>query len=240
MRVKRCVVVAWLAILVAGFATPEQANAGGIYQILSSDSLVPAGLGVGDTFHIIFVTHGSTTAASSDIADYDHVAQIQANGFGSVLDRPGLSWKAVVSTSTVNAKDHTAVSAAVYLTTGVLVANGFSDLWDGTIAHEVNINQLGTPELGFGGAVFTGSTIVGTVSNPLGTSPTTYGRYYATSGAWMADGAIDPANSIPIYAISELLQVASPSSVPEPSTAVLAGFGIVVGIGLRRRFQAKM
>lgn len=230
--------VALLAFFSVGFFTDHMVQAGPVYLLNSSDPLVPAGLNPGDQFHIIFVTHGSTNAASSNISDYDNVAFIQANAIGNIVSRPGLNWKAVVSTSSVSANAHTAVSAPVYLPTHVLVATGFVDLWDGSIAHAIDINQFGNVELGFGGAVFTGTNVNGFGSNPLGTSPAKYGRYTASSGAWIEDGAVDPSNSFPIYAISEVIEVASPPAVPEPSSMILMGIGIVAAIGLRTRRQS--
>jgi hypothetical protein len=80
----------------------------------------PTGLSAGDTFRVVFVTDGTTTALSSNIADYNSFVNAQAGGAtynGSVV-----SWAAIGSTSTVNAIDNVGISSApVYLADGTLV-----------------------------------------------------------------------------------------------------------------------
>ena len=61
----------------------------------------PTRLNPGDHFRILFITSGTTTATSSVISNYDTFVNTDANGAtynGSVI-----SWKAIVSTPTVNA-----------------------------------------------------------------------------------------------------------------------------------------
>jgi len=80
----------------------------------------PAGLSPGESFRFIFVTDGSTTGTSSNIADYNNFVNAQAGGAtynGSVV-----SWLAIASTSTVNAIDNVGrLSDPVYLSNGTQV-----------------------------------------------------------------------------------------------------------------------
>jgi hypothetical protein len=132
------------------------------------DSLIPAGLGAGDTFHILFVTSTATvmsqnspTTTPAQFADA-HV-NAAANAGGSLLQGLG-TWKAVASFDGYatnsqgngvigavqeHARDRALVSAPVYRPDGVFLATGFADLWDGDIALPAdgvgpNVNELGT------------------------------------------------------------------------------------------------
>jgi hypothetical protein len=132
------------------------------------DSLIPAGLGVGDTFHILFVTSTATqmnqnspTTTPAQFADA-HV-NAAADAGGSLLQGLG-TWKAmasfdgyatnsqgngVIGAVQEHARDRALVSAPVYRPDGVFLATGFADLWDGDIALPAdgvgpNVNELGT------------------------------------------------------------------------------------------------
>ncbi len=64
----------------------------------------PAGLLPGDTFRIVFVTDGTTTAGSSDISTYNQFVTTQAGG--ATYDGVTVSWTAIASTASTNAIDN--------------------------------------------------------------------------------------------------------------------------------------
>jgi hypothetical protein len=132
------------------------------------DPLIPAGLGAGDTFQIMFVTSTATqmnqnspTTTPAQFADA-HV-NAAANAGGSLLQGLG-TWKAVASFDGYPQNhDGTGVAAAVQEDAvtrapvfgllvrpdGVFLANDSADLYDGDIALPAdgvgpNVNELGT------------------------------------------------------------------------------------------------
>jgi len=120
----------------------------------AGSSLIPAGLGVGDTFQIMFVSstttvmnQNSAVVTPAQIADA-FIQNLADNSPGTVLAGLG-TWKAVASfdgyTSHASgvadavqehAKDRALVQGPVYTVDGKHVASDFADFWDGT--HSVN------------------------------------------------------------------------------------------------------
>jgi hypothetical protein len=95
----------------------------------------PSGLNPGDTYQLVFVTSTSTTALSTDIADYNAFVQAAADavwlGGGTILD--GVQWSAIGSTDSVNTRDNAVVSGPVYNLGDELVATSFAAMWDGSL-----------------------------------------------------------------------------------------------------------
>ncbi|MDA1236799.1 MAG: hypothetical protein O3A53_18615, partial [Acidobacteria bacterium] len=111
--------------------------------ISPDDPLVPAGLGVGDTFHLIFVTSTTRDGNSGEIADYNTFVNTAANSGGSQLAALGATWYAVASTQgspkgtsrsapgyipPVAAIENAVVTAAVYLPDGTKIADDSADM----------------------------------------------------------------------------------------------------------------
>ena len=94
---------------------------------------IPADLGPGDQFHFAFSTldtiHGQRT-----LAFYDEFVNQQALLSGSLTESIDTQWKALLSTTSVDAKDHVPIGdhTPIYLLDGTLVATGALDLWDGS------------------------------------------------------------------------------------------------------------
>jgi hypothetical protein len=113
--------------------------------------IVPAGLSPGDKYHLVFITRGVHDGASSDISAYNSFVQTEAAANPALTGTDvGITWSAIASTRTVNARDNALVSAPIYLLNGTKVADGFSDLWDSTTpAHSpllsapINVDQFG-------------------------------------------------------------------------------------------------
>ena len=143
-----CVVV---ALMVASFA--------------QAAIVVPPSLSPGDTYHLAFVSSTTRDATSTDIADYnDHVqAAADAAGIGSIAggNTSDVEWFAIASTGTVDARVNALVgtTSPIFLLNGAAkVADGFSDLWDGTIDTFLDRNELLEPDFT---DVWTGSSSTG-------------------------------------------------------------------------------
>src|SRR5258708_5184838 len=54
-----------------------------------------------------------------------------------------LTWTAILSNSTSNAIDRVPILGPVYNTRGELVATDAADMWDGTIAHAIQYDEVG-------------------------------------------------------------------------------------------------
>lgn len=137
------------------------------------------------------------------------------------------------------------MEAPVYRMDGVLLANGFADMWDGSLATTPNRDQFdgqagSTPG---NSRVFKGSDPSGVASTsfggPLGSVRVTTGRFIASDGLWIESGFTFgggiPSNPNSLYALSEKLTV--PIFAPEPSTIALVGAGLAGRgiVAVRRR-----
>lgn len=191
--------------------------------------ITPPGLAPGETYQLVFVTSGTTTATSSDISYYNSFAQNAASaaGMGSVV------WHAIGSTLSVDANSNAVVSAKVYNMGGELVATGFSDFWDGshTVGVGIDFDENGTSR-NFN--VWTGSNTDGTDAGSfaLGNERAVWAESTLSSGAWISHGIQDTSVSYSLYALSEPLS----APVPEPETyaMLLAGLSLV-GFAARGR-----
>jgi hypothetical protein len=187
-----------------------------------AELVVPDGLSPGDSYQVIFVT--SRTAANIPyISYYDNFVNNAAEqaGIGSTID---VSWKAVVSTQTVNAKDHiTPVpptpDVPIYNQAGELVAQSLADLWDGQLDNPVRYDEFRKP-IEATSYVWTGTRFDGTTASPLGTESSTYGDQDSTESFWInMSSAPDPnVARRSVYAISSTITVAL--AKPKPPTII--------------------
>lgn len=195
---------------------------------------VPTVLNPGDTYRLVFLTSTTTVATSTSISTYNTFVNAAAD-LNSDLD--AISWTAMGSTATVNVRDNTGTtgagtSIAIYTVTGNLVANDYTDLWDGFIANEITVDEFGADNSVT--SAWTGSNGIGTTSsNSLGEDTARAGNPTREDqeGWWM--NRVGSANTLekPMYAMSEVLTVA----VPEPSSAALLGLGGFALIFRRRK-----
>ena len=212
----------------------------------------PAGLAPGAQFRFLFLTSGTLAATSTDIADYNTFVNSQASG--ATYEGSVVSWKAVGSTATVNARDNVGGfggNVPVYLTNGTLLAGDLTTstsnkgLWSGTL--------FTTPIIGIDGNsvttsfAFTGSNKDGTgyTSAQLGASFVRYGdpTFNVDTFGWHFS-----INGMPkdlaqnFYGVSSELTV--PNAVPEIDPAgmgsVLALVTGALGLLERRRLKAKV
>jgi arylsulfatase A-like enzyme len=169
----------------------------------------------GDTYRIAFITSGIHDAVSTDIAVYNAFVQglADAAGIGGEVD-----WFVIGSTVDVDARDNTSTNPEVETGCPVLlvdgstvVANNNADLWDGEIAHIINLTEEGVE---FTHWPFTGTNLDGTVTSgfhgPLGNTGTESSQGNSNSTTqwiWRTNTAAPKTELHYMYAMSEPLTV---------------------------------
>lgn len=192
---------------------------------------------------------------NTSVGDWNaHVNAVAASSALLTTNLPGANWSAIVSVdnkadnqSGIAAKDNALVGAAVFRTDGEQVATGFADFWDSSLLNPIKTNEFGLLQdtnggSGSGRLVWTGSNGDGTIDfRPLGNPASNTGNFSIRTGN--ADSIDDnwintsdatrrgPGTSLRVYALSEIITVAT---VPEPATATLALVGLG-GLVMRRR-----
>ena len=209
------------------------AVAGLFHPAFALDSLpVPPSLNPGDPYHLAFVTSTTRDATSSDMSDYNDFVQATADaaGIGSSV---GVDWFAIASTPSVHARDNAIVGTTtpVFLLDGTTkIADGFSDIWDGTIDFPLNLNEVLLPH---DFVVWTGSLSTGFSDFPLGGELVAFGNSVVMTSAWIHfDGTPSTSSLLPLYALSSSLVV----PVPSAFGLWMVGFtGLVIQQQRRRR-----
>jgi autotransporter-associated beta strand protein len=204
----------------------------------------PSGLAEGSTFRFIVVTSAVTAATSNNIIYYNTFVQQNANGatFGGSI----INWKAVVSTSAVNARDNVGgveTNVPIYLSDGRLFARSLlttgNGLWrsgflaeNGGILTINGLDPISNPPNTL--LTWTGSNSDGTRSNnyPLGAAFVLAGLSLQTNSTWITLSDFSAGGAQPIYAISELLTVpvSSSSSGSGGATITIITSGATVGL----------
>ena len=208
---------------------------------------VPPGLSPGDTYRLVFVTSGTTTATSTDINDYNTFVSNAANAVTALADL-NATWTVIGSTSTTDARDNIGhPDGYIYSLSGTEVCNSTGCLFSGSLYAPINTTELGATS-SFGDVVWTGSNSAGTeftflsYFQPLGsTGRTMYGIIAPAPpySEWLCRGSSDlPENSWPLYAISSQLTVPN-SEVPESTTIGLTALGGAILLFAMRRKQVR-
>jgi hypothetical protein len=226
----KSVVTHLVAVLVAlvclGFLSP----------LAAAPLATPTGLAPGTHFRFIYVTTGTTTATSTDIADYNSFVQTQASG--ATYAGTTVNWKAVGSTLTVGARENVGdygSSVPVYLVNGTRIADGLGrspgGLWNaGRTSFPQPVN------VGIDGAIiasnfyaWTGSAYNGTAFAVLGNlSLVTAGDIRRTDDFWLSDSSAAPSTALRLYAVSEELVVPAATPVPTLSQWALIALGLLL------------
>ena len=209
----------------------------------------PTDLSPGDEYRLAFVTSGSRLP-SDFIEDYNAFV----DGYGDLI-LPG-DWKAIASTYhsddiQMSARDNTGTQGEamipIYNMIGERVADGYGDLWDGSIQAPIQYNENGEKEIT---PVLTGTYYTGTIwsAQYYTNFGYTFNEYYLNdkwinfadrythSDFWDDDG---DTGGPKMYGMSEVLVVAE-TVVPEPGTGLLLLLGLTAiaarkGLHHRRR-----
>ena len=226
-------VLALVACLMATMAVPATPAA-----IFTPPALAP-----GTQYRIVFITSTSHDAQSTLIADYNTFVNNAANAGGSILQPLMATWSVIGSTDAVSAITNIggASSLPMYLLDGTFVASGTTDLFDGSIAAAINIDELGNTSAG--GDVYTGSNADGTIDSfghALGSIMNMHSEIgnvgSLTSGVFLHQTNRAFNLTRPFYGISSTLTVpaAPPAGVPEPGTITMMVAGAFLMMGAKR------
>ena len=144
----------------------------------------PAGLNPGDTYRLAFLTSDRTDALSPDINFYNQFVTDLANSpfaDSTAQIAHNLSWKAIISTETIDARDNTGTNpnngagVPIFLLDGRKLADNYADFWDGSLDTTFDSVENGSGVLPFGEPVWTGTLADGT-SSPFGFVGSPLGR----------------------------------------------------------------
>jgi hypothetical protein len=220
-------------------------------QYARGEIFKPVDLNPGDQYQIIFVTEGTLDATSPEITVYNAFVTDEAARSAGLPSN--LTWTAVASTPSTNARDNavaydTTPIIPIYNTHGERIAAGKSDLWDGAIQNAINYDQFGTT-LGDifvwtgsnpnGTKKFLNGSLFGPGPGPLGSPPpedptdprVVFASSTKTDTKWMKNGAfVDYAETHSLYALSSIAVV-----VPEPGTLMLFCIGTLGFVFFIRR-----
>jgi alpha-galactosidase len=216
--------LASLAALFVGF-TPTASLAD--LLVAYDNPLIPTGLRPGDSFHLVFATSNTTNrdsgggADNHPISDWNTFVDNAAAATTITAFKPTLTaatWHAIVSTTSVDARDNAAVSAPVYRLDGQRVATGYADMWDGSIENAIVLTQNLTTVPGAQSELtWSGSTSAGVAHGtyPLGngTESALTGRASSAGGGWIAGSTAErrgPTTSLRMYALSERITIETP------------------------------
>ena len=141
-------------------------------QVVPRDwDLIPARLGGGDSFRLLFVRPVGTQATSSDLTSYNEKVQRTArNGHESIRDYSS-HFRALASTDYHDARDNTATTGAgvpIYYLDGAKVADNYADFYDGSWNSTSPTNHRGEAITGAEVSVWTGSGGDGTAATLVG------------------------------------------------------------------------
>lgn len=193
---------------------------------------VPTSLNAGDQYRWVFVTSSTHQATSSDISTYNTI--VDALGDNAIES----DWKVIGSTADddaiVNTDTPIATSGvSIWRLDGVKVADDYADFWDGSL--QANIDRTEEPlklhlqepltvwtGTGYFGVKVTSVWALG-AGSPFGVvghyDPAHFGGWtYVTEASKLDEGRL--------YGMSEVFTVEA-AAVPEPSSAILLGMGVI-------------
>ena len=186
-------------------------------------SLIPSGLSIGDQFRLLFVSSTTRNAESSDIADYDAHVQSAAVAGHADIRAYSAQFKALASTSSVDARDHTKTTGTgvpIYYLDGAKVADDYGDFYDGRWATNQPRTEAGNVS---SGSVWTGSDSAGkensTNLGPLGLGATnssnasSIGNPASNGRELEGHSAFWQGSDRSLYGLSDVFQVGKPPEV---------------------------
>ncbi|MYI08480.1 MAG: hypothetical protein F4111_03470 [Acidimicrobiales bacterium] len=213
-------------------------------QVPSDWSLVPSGLSAGDRFRLLFISSAKRRPTSADIADYNAFVQARAAAGHAGIQSYSDGFRAVASSPFVDASANTATAstdtdAQIWWLGGPKAADDYADFWDGTWDNEADgasgdwrteagsaptltVYDLPATGTASGGAKHA-TAHLGTVTPTSGSLKVAMGNPGRSGGP--VDGGLtnvlDPW-SYRMYGLSQVFEVATPSSTPEAQFASAA------------------
>lgn len=243
-----------------GLLAASSASAAVINGQYVPDSIVGQKDGSGNfiKYRLIFVTSGEIDADSPNVGYYQSFLNAQVAG--SMLAGAVYNWQPVVSTYGGYSATQSVGSSEVviYNTGGFKVADGRTDLLDGSLDAAVQYTQFGV-SVGGNAKVWTGSYASGlphmgggpiapsgynlTLGSDFSGSNSVYGLAGATNGTWLEFGSMSNApvaagNGSLIWSTARIYGISGElSAIPEPASLVLWSLvaGVVGVAGWRQR-----
>ncbi len=191
----------------------------------------PAGLAPGSQYQLIFVTADPHSAVSTDIGTYNAFVTSEA-ALGVPFGLPsGVTWKAVASTSTVDANVNApSGTLPVYNTAGEEVTAPGVGIYTGALDHIVGFDQFGgVATEAQANNVWTGSDFhgFGIAQATLGGGGNGEVGQFAVDSTWLQFAqqpqAAEVTFSRPFYALSTAITV----PIPEPASSTLLGLALL-------------
>jgi len=225
------IILTLLAALVLALGTSAQA------AIIT----VPDPLPAGGQYRLAFVTNSATNIDTTDMSHYNTFVTDAAQAVPE-LDALGTTWTCIGSVPGTNAKTNTATDPAVhgvgvpiYNLAGLLVAADYPNLWDGAIDNAISITELGNTINPGSAHIPTGTTGNGsTHAKSLG------GTYHnkqvasASGSNWLGGWGRYSWQPGSVYGMSGIIDI-SPAVIPEPSSLVVFGVGLLILAVFTRR-----
>ena len=167
--------------------TPESAT------VPTTWSLVPSGLGDGDSFRLIFLSSGFRAASSSDIDVYNTFVQNQAANGHEDIQAHSATFRMLGSTEDVDARDNTGTTGTgvpIYWLGGAKVADDYGDFYDGDWDEEATGRRQNGDSVSIGTdwKIWTGSAHDGTEAMNTSTDPPTSRALGNSGGHWVMHG----------------------------------------------------
>ena len=197
-------------------------------EVPANWSLIPTGLGPGDSFRLMFIPSTGITAPGSSITTYDNHVQSAAAAGHTDIQAYSSAFKMLGSTRATDARDHTGttgVGVPIYWLNGAKVADNYADFYDGTWDEEAQGRRESGAVVNLTSAwqIWTGSTHQGTELIGAGNNSLALGGASAsanlvgvgkpnsmTSGHGpLAGQTADKNGSKAVYALSDVFIVAS-------------------------------
>ena len=196
-------------------------------EVPANWSLIPTGLGPGDSFRLMFIPSTGIDAAGSTITTYDNHVQSAAAAGHADIQAYSSAFKMLGSTRATDARDHTGttgVGEPIYWLNGAKVADNYADFYDGTWDEEaqgrresgVVVNLSSTWQI-WTGSTHQGTELIGAGNNSRALGPSApnnlvgVGKPNSTTSGHgpLAGDTADQNGSKAVYALSDVFIVAS-------------------------------
>ena len=196
-------------------------------EVPANWSLIPTGLGPGDSFRLMFIPSTGIDAAGSSITTYDNHVQSAAAAGHTDIQAYSSAFKMLGSTRVTDARDHTGttgVGVPIYWLNGAKIADNYADFYDGTWDEEaqgrresgVVVNLSSTWQI-WTGSTHQGTELIGAGNNSRALGPSApnnlvgVGKPNSTTSGHgpLAGDTADQNGSKAVYALSDVFIVAS-------------------------------